>query len=748
MSRNCSQFSPHLSQFFVRCLSLSLALLVAALLGGCQFQALKPGGASNDASNEKTQATQDTGQTSDQDAPEVIIVDNRQALKILQELHTKYWQLRQLDNPELFEPEALADDPSPNPWDSPTGAARERQALSYQNLISRLDSLDELLVSPEARLRVSILRALIDNHATQLECSSFRNPYSERQNAYQHMLRSMADFYPIRTIEEAHLYLDQMALAPAYISQWNTQIEESLANGVNPPAPSRDRVLNQLSQELARFPFSDNPQAAEIWQDFSSKLDSLTLYPKSRAIIEKKAKTLLQKELMPVMQATIQRVEQSAQLGAITGIDQASRYCYLRQLSHWSANADIHRFDRHQLAVDKVTAINTQLTGLIASTNANIGPALADWVRQHQAGQAPTQLADALEQRLANLNSEMGNIVHPLPITGLILQTQDGAPEYQSAAELSKTWTAQAIEQASGNDQHSENPQTDGLASSASGRYLISSVPSEQLPEHWRWPASAYAESLPGSHLQYSLAQENPVLPDMLKTPHIHAYNRAWPFYAAELAGRFGGYSRPEEAIWPLIWRLDAAVVLALDTGLHLGHWNADQALEYCTANSHRSRSECDQLLTQISADPGTLARLGLELDALDRLLTALGKATDSRLDPPVSVTSDSQTNGAQTNETQTNGAQTNGAQATNDRVNNTPASSSQPAVAGNAGEGVTGLHSFPILEPDRSKLADFHGEFLAMGALPPPVWQSWLAYWLLAEREALYQRSNSPTSQ
>ncbi|MGH9517107.1 MAG: DUF885 domain-containing protein [Terriglobales bacterium] len=93
--------------------------------------------------------------------------------------------------------------------------------------------------------------------------------------------------------------------------------------------------------------------------------------------------------------------------------------------------------------------------------------------------------------------------------------------------------------------------------------------------------AIAYHEGVPGHHLQISLAQELPNLPEFRQHAGYTAFVEGWAFYAERLGkdvGRYqdaySEYGRLENEMW-------RDIRLVVDTGVHAKHWSRDQMIDY-----------------------------------------------------------------------------------------------------------------------------------------------------------------------
>ena len=93
--------------------------------------------------------------------------------------------------------------------------------------------------------------------------------------------------------------------------------------------------------------------------------------------------------------------------------------------------------------------------------------------------------------------------------------------------------------------------------------------------------AVAYHEGIPGHHLQISIAQEMPTIPEFRKHSYYTAYTEGWGLYSERLGKDVGFYQDPYSDYGRLeadIWR---AIRLVVDTGVHEQHWTRQQMVDY-----------------------------------------------------------------------------------------------------------------------------------------------------------------------
>ena len=92
-------------------------------------------------------------------------------------------------------------------------------------------------------------------------------------------------------------------------------------------------------------------------------------------------------------------------------------------------------------------------------------------------------------------------------------------------------------------------------------------------------------EAIPGHHYQISLQQENMSLPKFMRFGWFGAYGEGWALYTESLGPEFGLYTDPYQKMGSLSDEMLRAVRLVVDTGLHTGTMNREEAIRYFLSN-------------------------------------------------------------------------------------------------------------------------------------------------------------------
>jgi uncharacterized protein (DUF885 family) len=113
-------------------------------------------------------------------------------------------------------------------------------------------------------------------------------------------------------------------------------------------------------------------------------------------------------------------------------------------------------------------------------------------------------------------------------------------------------------------------------------------------------------ESVPGHHLQISLAQELRALPDFRRSTLAYtAFVEGWGLYAESLGDEMGLYDDPKSRFGALTYEMWRAVRLVVDTGIHAQGWSRERAIDYFLENAAKTKLDVTNEIDRYVTNPG-----------------------------------------------------------------------------------------------------------------------------------------------
>ena len=122
-------------------------------------------------------------------------------------------------------------------------------------------------------------------------------------------------------------------------------------------------------------------------------------------------------------------------------------------------------------------------------------------------------------------------------------------------------------------------------------------------------------EAIPGHHYQVSLQQENTTIPKFMRFGWFGAYGEGWAHYCETLGPELGLYTDPYQKMGYLSDQMLRAVRLVIDTGLHTGKMNREEAIKYFLSNVAYDEAGATAEVERYMAMPGQA--LGYKIGAL-----------------------------------------------------------------------------------------------------------------------------------
>jgi uncharacterized protein (DUF885 family) len=164
------------------------------------------------------------------------------------------------------------------------------------------------------------------------------------------------------------------------------------------------------------------------------------------------------------------------------------------------------------------------------------------------------------------------------------------------------------------------------------GCYFVNTFNLQARPK-WEMEALSLHESVPGHHLQISLAQEMEGQPDFRKHVGYSAFVEGWALYGESLGEELGLYKDPYSKFGQLSYEMWRAVRLVVDTGMHSMSWTREQAIQFFKDNTGKTDQDITVEVDRYIVWPGQALAYKLGQLKIRQLRTEAEKRLGAKFD-------------------------------------------------------------------------------------------------------------------
>ena len=386
---------------------------------------------------------------------------------------------------------------------------------------------------------------------------------------------------PIRSLVDAHNYLEKLRAMPEVVDQQILNIRKGLEKGVSQPrvifngyASSYNTHLTEnVSENYFFSPFLDLPGSFTLTQ-----MDSLS-QEAQKAVNDyvipsyEKVKQFFESEFLPNTRKTI----------GVSDTPEGKDY-YQNRIDYYTTSTDFTAESIHQKGLEEVARIRAEMDKIIYGLGyEGTFSGFLDFLRTDP--QFYVETGDELLMHARDIakrsDEKLPSLFHTLPRKpyGVAPVPDAIAPKYTAGRYVGTSKDSQE-----------------------SGYYWVNTynLPSRTL---YTLPALTAHEAVPGHHLQGSLNNELPEsIPSFRRNLYLSAYGEGWGLYSEFLGDEMGLYRTPYEKFGQLTYEMWRACRLVVDTGIHALGWSREQAFNYMKDNTalsiHEINTEVDRYIS------------------------------------------------------------------------------------------------------------------------------------------------------
>jgi uncharacterized protein (DUF885 family) len=446
--------------------------------------------------------------------------------------------------------------------------------------LAALSSIDESRLTPAEQLNYELARRQFQ---LGIESERFRGAgtlVSHMNNSITQGL-VLLSYMPAVTVADYDDMLARLRGFPRMVDQGIARLELGLKLGVTPPRVT----LGHAAQDVLGFT-SDDPLKSEVLQPFTKIPETIPAPERER--LQRTAVEIYRTQDVPALHklhdylaATyVPHTRESIAVGALP--DGKARYAFLLRIF---TTTDLTPEQIHELGLAEVKRIRAEMDQVMKSTGfTGTFDEFSTFLRTDPRFfyDKPEDLVAGYRDIAKRIDPELAKLFGHLPRLpyGVKPMTQGTA-------------TAPSAMYSNGT-----------AAANRPGRMLVNTFDLKARPK-WAMESLTAHESVPGHHLQYSIAEEIHDLPEWRRWDVYPVFSEGWGLYAETIGDELGLYKDPYSKYGQLtneIWR---AIRLVVDTGLHAMGWTREETIRYCRANSAKTDREIENEVDRYITSPG-----------------------------------------------------------------------------------------------------------------------------------------------
>ena len=467
-------------------------------------------------------------------------------------------------------------------WPDASLAAIAARHEHDQQALATLQAIDRAALSPADQLNYDLY---LRNLQTEIEGYRFRFylcPLSQ-QGGVQDADNTITSLR-FSTIKDYRDWLARLQRLPAYLEQTAAVMREGIQEKILLPKVVMGRIPAQIAKQVV-----DRPEDSPFYRPFKTLPASLP--PGEAQGLRDDALRVIGAAVIPAYRRFGEFFGQEYLPACYDGVgvwqmpDGAAAYAFF---ARQHTTTDLTPEQIHQLGLDEVARIHGEMEALKNEVGFKGDlPEFFHFLR------TDPQFFYQTSQELCDAYKVQAKTTDPLlPKLFKVLPRNPYGVEPIPAAIAPDTYTAFY--------------RPGSLEAGRAGMFCVNLYKPATRPK-WEMTALALHESVPGHHLQISLAQEQGQLPEFRRHGwgDYTAFVEGWALYAEFLGEEMGEYDTPYKKFGELTYEMWRAVRLVVDTGMHYYHWDRQQAIDYFMANAPKTELDITNEVDRYIAWPG-----------------------------------------------------------------------------------------------------------------------------------------------
>ena len=452
-------------------------------------------------------------------------------------------------------------------WPDVSRANLERIHGSDVTVVADLKRIPRAQLSRADQLNYELF---LDGYQDRLAAWPFHlEAYSVDARGGVQTLNEVAELMPFETVADYETWLRRLAALPGFLEQTAALLREEARAKRTQPRALMERVLPQLAMQKVA-----TPEASPFYQRFKEFPNAVPAAERER--LAAAARRVIGERVIPAYGRFEQffRDEYLPACRTTDGIWDTpdGEAFYRNRIRHYTTTtrtaAEIHALGLAEVARDRaemqkiVDEVGFKGTLQEFFTKLRTDPQFY-YATPDELYRGYVVIAKQIEPELPKLFGRLYRLpfgVRPIPATS--------APNTTTAYY------------------------TDGSADGRRAGYFYVNLYRPEVRPKWEMEVLTAHESVPGHHLQLSIARELGDLPQFRRHGDYTAFVEGWALYSERLGYDLGLYKDPYSRFGQLTYDMWRAVRLVVDTGIHAEHWTRQQAIDYFKDNAGKTETD------------------------------------------------------------------------------------------------------------------------------------------------------------
>ena len=412
-------------------------------------------------------------------------------------------------------------------------------------------------------------------------------PYTVSQltGAYQSTPDFLASQHPIESSADAEAFIARLDEFGTEVGFDTARTREDASRGFIPPDFIIDKTLKQL-RLLRSQPGAKSPMTQSLVRRTAAKGIAGDWGRRAERIIDGPLASALDAQIAAVAD---QRPRATHDPGMRT---RPGGEAYYPLCLRYQTSTRLTPDEAHDLGLAQVAELSAEADRLLRAegrTEGTVGSRFAALTRDPRylypnTDEGRAALLAGLNQQIAAVKLRLPEVFMRLPRTPV--EVRRVPPDIELGAPRGYA-------------------QLGSLDGSRPGAYYINLADTGIWPK-WALPTLTYHESLPGHHLQGTLALEATDTPMLNRTLPMNAYVEGWGLYAEQLADEIGmNRDFPLGRLGMLQSFIYRAVRIVVDTGMHWKGWSRERAADYMESTVGIARGAVENEIDRYCVWPG-----------------------------------------------------------------------------------------------------------------------------------------------